>query len=104
MPWIYDHTCLVSNLLASSAPDPLTPAVNQAHYYLVSRMQGSCPESNLGQRTGNIDRPNSWPCIPFAADVDRDGVLNGIDNCVMATNPGQADADLDGTGDACDDD
>lgn len=36
------------------------------------------------------------------ADVDSDGIVDAIDNCLSASNPGQEDTDLDGVGDACD--
>lgn len=36
-------------------------------------------------------------------DVDEDGVPDAVDNCGEDANPDQADSDLDGAGDACDD-
>lgn len=36
------------------------------------------------------------------ADFDRDGVANATDNCLIVANPGNADADGNGVGDACD--
>ncbi len=35
-------------------------------------------------------------------DADNDGFVNSTDNCPLANNPNQADADGDGIGDACD--
>jgi len=37
-------------------------------------------------------------------DLDFDGILNGVDNCVTTPNPDQVDTDGDGVGDECDDD
>ena len=37
-------------------------------------------------------------------DTDKDGVEDGSDNCPAVANPDQSDADMDGLGDACDDD
>lgn len=41
--------------------------------------------------------------IPIAQDLDDDGANDNVDNCPTIPNPDQADADSDGTGDACDD-
>ena len=38
----------------------------------------------------------------FSGDLDRDGVINGLDNCAAVYNPGQQDLDGDGHGDVCD--
>ena len=35
-------------------------------------------------------------------DVDNDGVLNPVDNCIDTYNPSQEDLDMDLIGDACD--
>ena len=45
--------------------------------------------------------PSAEP--PFPVDIDADGVADGTDNCVEDANAGQADADGNGVGDACDD-
>jgi uncharacterized protein (TIGR03382 family) len=37
-----------------------------------------------------------------APDGDRDGVVDELDNCPTVSNPGQADGDGDGVGNACD--
>jgi hypothetical protein len=39
---------------------------------------------------------------PAVLDTDRDGVADSGDNCRLVANPGQADTDSDGVGDACD--
>ncbi len=38
------------------------------------------------------------------SDDDDDGAGDGTDNCALVSNPGQADTDSDGAGDACDSD
>ena len=40
----------------------------------------------------------------YAKDEDGDGIVDGSDNCPNIANPGQNDHDLDGEGDACEDD
>jgi hypothetical protein len=45
--------------------------------------------------------PSSLTITPVDADIDADGALNEVDNCPWMSNPDQADADGDGSGDAC---
>ena len=40
----------------------------------------------------------------YAKDFDGDGIVDGSDNCPETANPSQTDHDLDGEGDACEDD
>jgi len=53
-----------------------------------------------------IELPRSNPAIDFSSDPapdgDGDGRPDSEDNCLEVANPGQADANLDGFGDACD--
>jgi hypothetical protein len=51
---------------------------------------------------GRILFNSSGPPFPPPPDSDSDGVLDVLDNCRAVANPNQADADLDGVGDACD--
>jgi hypothetical protein len=52
--------------------------------------------------------PQTWTCAPpgsgtrMGIDRDEDAVLDGLDNCPAADNPGQLDTDGDLAGDACD--
>ena len=52
--------------------------------------------------------PITYTCTPpgsghrMGVDRDLDGVLDGLDNCPDAANPGQEDLDADTVGDACD--
>lgn len=56
--------------------------------------------------SSTADRLVSWSVrISYTScDGDADGVEDHVDNCTSAANPDQADADRDGTGDACDGD
>lgn len=56
------------------------------------------------------DGPITYTCVPpgsgtrMGINADRDGQLDGTDNCVGVANNSQADNEFDGLGDACDQD
>lgn len=56
--------------------------------------------------TDDTTNPLNAASYPSAmnTDVDGDGVANTSDNCPNTSNASQTDTDLDGTGDACEDD
>jgi hypothetical protein len=65
---------------------------------------GSCDTA-----IGNVDftpsvasTPLCVTCTGAGGDLDNDGVCDPVDNCVSIVNPGQANADGDALGDACD--
>ena len=59
-------------------------------------------DASLGRLVGAI-RYNSSDALPDIFDEDEDGAPDIADNCEGVANADQRDADLDGTGDACDD-
>ncbi len=64
-------------------------------------MNAAVEEITIVHMGGYLQQPASGSCGQ-KGDGDGDGVCNDTDNCPVATNPGQADADIDGFGDECD--
>ena len=58
-------------------------------------------EALAGMSAAELKAVRNWN---FATDWDSDGIPNTSDNCRQTANPGQADLDGDGKGDACDSD
>ncbi len=59
---------------------------------------GPCDIPGCGQSTDCNTNAIPDDC---ELDTDADGVINACDNCPIVANPGQADCDNDGVGDAC---
>jgi hypothetical protein len=98
----YNQACFAYLVPGSSATDTAAPAPGQAYFYLVSRKEATCAESNLGQNGGGTDRPNAAYCPLPPPDFDADGVADVQDNCPLIYNPSQSDVDGDNRGDDCD--
>jgi hypothetical protein len=98
-----------SRLLAGQVDDHLDPAYRPAHD---SDGDGSVGEAELaliGAHFGAAPGPSGLACAgeaPCSActgpDSDADGVCDPLDNCSLVANPTQADAGVDGYGNACD--
>jgi hypothetical protein len=99
----YNQSCFEYLTPATSTTDNATPAPAQTFFYLVSRKEATCAESNLGQDGSGADRPNLAACPLAPPDTDGDGVEDALDVCPGVSDPSQADLDDDGIGDACDD-
>ncbi|MBX3228158.1 MAG: thrombospondin type 3 repeat-containing protein [Labilithrix sp.] len=65
--------------------------------------QADSDNDGIGDACDECPNDGSQECDHLSgADIDGDGVPNGIDNCLTVANADQADADDDGIGDACD--
>jgi hypothetical protein len=102
LTFAYNQSCFADGTAGPSVTDTTTPPAGQAFYYLISREQSPCSESNLGQDGSGADRPNVAPCPLPATDGDADGFVDAADNCPLNFNPAQADLDGDLHGDVCD--
>ena len=81
----------------ASAESPATTAGSQAGPD-VEQYPTVCPKPTAQ----GADALPTDPCEPYEPDRDGDGWYDYDDNCPSTYNPGQEDADLDGTGDVCD--
>ena len=92
-------TCVLGTL-ADGASASITVAVRATDPF-ASNLDG---EFQVTSKTGDPDTADARAAATVAVEVDCDGVAGGGDNCPSVFNPGQADSDGDGLGDACEED
>ncbi len=97
-PFTWGLTCHELDLAVTESHDTAEPAAGEMFYYLVAA-KNCFGEGTLGDQSDGTPRPGPDEC----PDGDGDGVRDRVDNCPTVSNPDQADADHDGTGDACED-
>jgi len=94
---------LLNALAADLADDAvLSPARRAQLAAAETALAADTVRKALADHLLSLGLPAATPNYHRVLDQDHDGLANADDNCPFTANPDQADADLDGTGDACD--
>ena len=100
-PWSYNEICFDAENPGTESGDTEVPPSGTVLYYLVSA-RNACGESPTGQDSRGSPHFPPVPCAGQNRESDGDGLRDVEDNCALAPNRDQWDADRDQRGDACD--
>src|SRR6202007_22677 len=101
LTYLTNITCKTAEATTYGFNESATPPVGVIFYYLIAGTN-RCGDGTIGLTSAGQPRPISQACTAQGLNSDADPVLDIDDNCPRLANPGQADRDHDGRGDACD--
>lgn len=93
----YRSTGDVCYSVSSDQAGSVTYTIDDKAYTMIDEDTWTCPDGSTWERDPAC---TTGECT--TDDCDNDGIKNDDDNCPATPNPDQADADGDGTGNACD--
>jgi subtilisin family serine protease len=93
------HVAAIAALLLARDPTLTAEEVKQA---IMQSAERKFQLEIYGHDGGRANARLALDFLDLPPDADADGIADSADNCPNSANPGQGDADGDGTGDICD--